>query len=194
MAASATDRADRPAVRRNGRRTARAGPCPLGRCRFCRSPPDGRRSDARWFQIRGCGGRRQHARPRYGNARRRPDRSTPIGCAAARTAARGSSRGLGRCGRGPRAKSAMLSLGHRFITPPSVPRRTALPIVPARLLPVFLVSSAATWVATPATTARATLRATCCEVVSAAPCGRPIPKTLPNHWPIRWKKPTCAGA
>jgi hypothetical protein len=51
----------------------------------------------------------------------------------------------------------------RLNTPPSAPRTTALPIMPAVLLPVDFANSVATWVATRAATVRATLRATACE-------------------------------
>ena len=53
--------ADRPAARRNGRRTARGGGCRRG---ACRSPPDVRRSRARSPRSRGPSGRPRSSRRR----------------------------------------------------------------------------------------------------------------------------------
>ena len=54
----------------------------------------------------------------------RPDRSRSTGCAESRTAARGSRRDRGRCGRGPREELPMhvICLSTCLRTPPSVPR------------------------------------------------------------------------
>ena len=107
------ERVDRLHVVMAVEQDARRLPARLGRRRLpsgsCRSRPDGRRSDARWSRSRGRADPPRHARRRRGNAAHRPDRSTPTGCARARTADRGWRRGRGRCGREPRAKLRMPS-------------------------------------------------------------------------------------